>query len=176
MIPYVLLPVLLLLGSASCGPGEFTAADTGATAAREITTVILVRHAEKEAGEDPELTNAGTARAEHLRDMLAEVDLAAVYSTDTQRTQATAIPTATAHGLRPIAYDPAALDRLAQTLRSDYAGRTVLVVGHSNTTPELLTALLGRSSGISIAAEEFGHLLIASVPRSGRGRLLHLHY
>ena len=176
MIPYLLLPVLLLLSTASCGPGEPTAVDTGATAAGEVATVILVRHAEKEAGEDPELTAAGTARAEHLRDMLAEVDLAAVYATATRRTQATARPTATAHGLKSIAYDPAALDRLAQTLHRDYVGRTVLVVGHSNTIPELLTALLGRSSGISIAAEDFGNLLVASVPRSGRGSLLHLHY
>ncbi|WP_420460196.1 histidine phosphatase family protein [Neolewinella sp.] len=176
MIPYLLLPFLVFLSAASCGPGEAATADPAATTGREVATVILVRHAEKEPGDDPVLTAAGTTRAEQLRDMLEEVDLAAVYATDTRRTLATAAPTATAHGLDTQPYDPAALDQLAGTLRRNYTGKTVLVVGHSNTTPQLLNALLGSDARLSIGEEDYGNLLVASVPRSGRGTLLHLHY
>ncbi len=176
MIHYLLLPVLLFLSAASCGPGEPATTDPAATTGREVATVILVRHAEKEAGDDPALTAAGTTRAERLRDMLREAELAAVYATDTRRTRATADPTAAAQGLDTKSYDPAALDQLAGTLRRNYTGKTVLVVGHSNTTPQLLNALLGSDARLAISEEDYGNLLVASVPRSGPGTLLHLHY
>lgn len=108
------------------------------------TTFILVRHAEKVAdgSKDPPLTAAGEQRAQALSRRLASMRLSAVYATGFQRTQQTAAPTARAHGLDVITYDakqPA--PQLAAQLRRDHTRGTVLVVGHSNTIPDIATAL-----------------------------------
>ncbi|CAH1000516.1 hypothetical protein LEM8419_01669 [Neolewinella maritima] len=174
MIQYLILS-LLLLTTASCDPAG-SSSDASAEAAAATTTVILVRHAEKAAGEDPELTAAGTERAKRLQLMLSEADLAAVYSTDTRRTQATAGPTAQDHGLDIQTYDASGLPALAKNLVRSHAGRTVLVVGHSNTTPDLLTELVGPGATVTIDAEDFGTIYVVSARRSGRGEFLHLRY
>ena len=70
----------------------------------------------------------------------------AVIATERQRTQATAAPTAQAHGLTPeivsLRYGPAHVDSVAAAVRR-HAGHTVLVVGHSNTVPRIVHALGG---------------------------------
>ena len=112
--------------------------------ATKTPTFILVRHAEKVAdgSKDPELTPAGLTRADALAARLADVPLAAVYSTAYRRTQQTAAPTARGHALAVTAYDakePAA--QLSSRLQREHAGDTVLVVGHSNTIPGIAAAL-----------------------------------
>lgn len=105
---------------------------------------IVVRHAEKadDGSRDPALNAKGLARAQALRDALAGEPLQAAYSTDFQRTRQTGQPAAQAHGVRIETYDadlPAA-DFAAQ-LRQRHASGTVLVVGHSNTVPDIVSAL-----------------------------------
>jgi broad specificity phosphatase PhoE len=109
-----------------------------------VTTVLIVRHAEKDSTpglEDPSLTEAGQQRAEALRETLREHPLAALYTTDTVRTRATLAPLATARGLEPRVYEARQPDALAARLREEHSGQTVLVVGHSNTVLPLLDAL-----------------------------------
>lgn len=111
-----------------------------AAAPGEGLVVYAVRHAEKGPGEDPGLTAAGVARAAALTFALRRVPLDGVYSTDTQRTRATAAPAAKGHGLDVQTYEP--FDgSLAKRLASGQGGRCVLVVGHSNTIPALLERL-----------------------------------
>lgn len=118
--------------------------------------VLLVRHAEAGAeGADPELTEAGRRRAEALADLLAGEELAAVLVTDTRRARATAAPVAARHGLVVEVYDPRRLADLADRLRAREGN--VLVVGHSNTTPELVR-LLGGDPGEPIAHDEHDRL------------------
>ena len=58
-----------------------------------FTTVVLVRHAEKElTGDDPGLTAQGSERADALAHVVGEMDVAAVYATQYARTRATALP------------------------------------------------------------------------------------
>ncbi|GAB4566790.1 MAG: phosphoglycerate mutase family protein [Haliangiales bacterium] len=126
------------------------------------TTVYLVRHAEKQRElADPLLSPEGEVRAQALAETLRSVALDAVYSTDTRRTRATAAPVVEAQSLPLKLYDhrdPAELDQLVTTLRSQ-PGR-YLVVGHSNTTPELV-ALLGGEPGPAIdEASEFDRLYV----------------
>jgi len=115
-------------------------------AASAPLTFIVVRHAEKATDdrENPSLSTEGLARAEALAQRLRDVPLAAVFATEFRRTQQTAQPAATAHGLVVQAYyarGPAA-DIAAQWKQKHRAG-TVLVVGHSNTVPDLVAALCG---------------------------------
>ncbi|WP_262692917.1 SixA phosphatase family protein [Kordiimonas aestuarii] len=104
-------------------------------------TIYLVRHAEKEAdgGNDPNLTEAGRARANWLAGYFKKKGLTAIFSTDYQRTQQTAAPTAKMTTLPVQTYDPRHLKEFAKSLR-DMEG-IVLVVGHSNTTPTLVSLL-----------------------------------
>jgi broad specificity phosphatase PhoE len=108
-------------------------------AVRKPLVVYAVRHAEKAGGSrDPELTPEGSARATELARVLADVPLAAVYSTQTVRTRSTAGPVAAAAGLAIEAYVPGQLSKL---LAAREEGGCVLVVGHSNTVPILLRGL-----------------------------------
>ena len=126
----------------------FMTLGTSHAAAPEPAVVFLVRHAEKTGeGRDPALSEAGQARADELANVLADAGITAIYSSDYRRTRGTAEPLARRLGLEIMVYDPQQLESLAQILGKS-AGRT-LVVGHSNTTPELV-ALLGGEPGPAI--------------------------
>ncbi len=119
---------------------------TTTAVAQAPTTIILVRHAEK-AGEptdrDPELSEAGRERAVALARVLGDANISAIYSTPFIRTEKTAAPLAEKLGL-DVTITPLTrtlVQDLAATLKSQHAGETVLVVGHSNTMPQTITAL-----------------------------------
>ncbi len=113
-----------------------------------VTVVVIVRHADKAAqpAADPPLTEAGTARAQALAEMLRNANVAAVFHTPTVRTRETALPTARQFGLTPevLPLGPAAVhaEVVAEAVRK-HAGKTVLVVGHSNTVMKYIAALGG---------------------------------
>ncbi len=131
---------------------------TPQVAATQGSVIVLVRHAEKaSSGGDPELAPEGRRRAEALARMLRDMDLDAVYTTDFLRTRETARPVAESQGLPLTLYDPEKLDELAEELLA--GGRRVLVVGHGNTTPELLRALGGDPGG-PIREDEYDRLYL----------------
>lgn len=136
-----------------------------APSSSSTTTIYLVRHAEKQAGDNPGLTPDGYRRASALADRLVDSGLLAVYATDTRRARETAAPVAEATGLAISLYDPRALDTFATALR-DTPG-AVLVVGHSNTTPQLV-ALLGGDPGTPIdEATEFDRIYVLEIFEDG---------
>lgn len=106
--------------------------------------VVVVRHAEKASAPaaDPALTEAGYARAIRLAERLAHVRVGAVYATAFRRTQDTAYPTALRHQLSVTVYDtkqPAA--QFVSQLRQTHTRGTILIVAHSNTVPDIVSAL-----------------------------------
>lgn len=107
--------------------------------------VYLVRHAEKAAdgSDDPPLSEAGQRSAQALADWFEGKALDAVYATHLRRTQQTALPLATQRDLdlRVLAAGDTA--RLVKRLRRKHCGESVLVVGHSNTVPQVAMALWG---------------------------------
>ncbi len=120
---------------------------TALSGASGETTVFLVRHAEKQKGANPSLTAAGLRRAEALAAQLIDEELTAIYSTDYARTRETAAAVSKATGVAVSLYDPSDLPDFAKTVKV-MSGR-ILVVGHSNTTPELVS-LLGGDAGTPI--------------------------
>lgn len=139
----------------------------GHTAAQEESTaptvVYLVRHAERaENGtSDPPLSVAGQIRVQTLKAILADAGLSSVYSTDYERTRETARPIAEATDLTILPYDPGDLGGFAEELRQ--APGRHLVVGHSNTTPDLVAALGGDPGG-AIDEMEYDRLYIVVLP------------
>ena len=96
-----------------------------------------MRHAEKATDDprDPSLTLEGRRQAEALARLLGRSGVSAVLSTDTRRTRDTASPLAEAANVEVELYDPGRLEELATELRARTG--VVVVVGRSNTTPEL---------------------------------------
>jgi len=46
------------------------------------STIFIVRHAEKTGGDDPELSEAGRARAESLATVLKDAGITAIYNSE----------------------------------------------------------------------------------------------
>lgn len=145
------------------------------------TTVVLVRHAEKQLGtiEDPPLTQEGDERAQLLArlfgDQATPGKVQAIYATDTRRAQATAAPLAARLGLTVVtANDSPAV--LARRVRRENHGGVALIVGHSNTIPAIAAALASRPDVPAMSEEDFGTIYVVSVPDLGRASILRLSY
>lgn len=160
---------LIMIGLiASMGVPVITIADTGPT------MIFLARHAEKEDGPNPPLTEAGQERAKTLARMMAESGIGQVHSTDFVRTRETAAPVAERLGLEVRVYDPNQLGQLADTLLRE--GGRHLVVGHSNTTTDLVE-LLGGSPGTPIReAGEYDRLYLLIIDENGAASTSLLRY
>ena len=126
----------------------------------EQHTWYFVRHFEKQLGDNPSLTVTGKARAEALAAFFSDKPLNSVYSTDYNRTRETAAPVAALKSVDIQSYDPHNLAGFAIKLKTQ---DHVLVVGHSNTTPELL----GLMGGANITIEESEYGLVYIVQTNG---------
>jgi broad specificity phosphatase PhoE len=133
------------------------------SAVAEAQMVILVRHAERAdggaaapgamtTGNDPELSEAGKARAQKIAAMLADAGVVAIYTTEYRRTKDTAAPLAEKIGVKPEVVASRDASVLAGKIKSHGTG-VVLVVGHSNTVPQVIKALGG--SAVTMADDEY---------------------
>jgi broad specificity phosphatase PhoE len=141
------------------------------------TVVLLVRHGEKEQGEDPALSQAGRARAQALVHAASSAGVSAIYATPYRRTQQTAQPLAQQLGLPVTVRDAGAEQARAfvRELLRTHAGQTVLVVGHSNTLPALAEALTGEPLE-AVADDEYDLLLVVTLPAAGPAQRVTLRY
>jgi broad specificity phosphatase PhoE len=143
--------------------------------------VFVVRHAEKISDEDERLSEAGRARAARLAEMLKRSGITAVYSTDTERTLGTAKPLADALGLKIGIYEAKAMNvrvdstALVDRLHREAPRGIVLVVGHSNTVPSLLSAL-GCPDAVTIAGDEYDNLFVVVPNEGAKATLVRLKY
>lgn len=134
-----------------------------------LATAILIRHADVDtgAGTDPPLNGAGTARAQELRHVLGNSGITAIFVTSFQRSQQTAGPLAGDLGIMPtVINDSASVVAALQGLASS---TVTLVIGHTNTLPEI-----GGALGVTtpaIGSTEFDNMFVAC-----RRRLTALRY
>ena len=135
-----------------------------------ITTYYLIRHAEKDrsdaSNKNPELTEQGLRRAENWAKHFEEVQFDAIYSTDYNRTKQTAMPTAKANNLEIQYYNPfkIKIEEFIETTK----GETVLVVGHSNTTPQFVNKILEESKYEDIADDNNANLYKVTLSKNGK--------
>ena len=141
---------------------------TAVTSAAAQPAVFLVRHAERASSGGtpaggPELTPEGKARAASLAKMLNDAKITTIFTSELTRTKQTAQPLADALKITPTVVPAADTPALVKQIRA--AKGNVLVVGHSNTVPEILKAL-GVSESVTIADSEFDNLfvVIAATP------------
>ncbi|HEX9630964.1 MAG TPA: phosphoglycerate mutase family protein [Gemmatimonadales bacterium] len=169
--------LLLVIGIAAAGAVAPTAAP-----AQGERLVVLVRHAEKadQPRADPPLTEAGRARAHALAAVTASAGIGAVVVTPFARTRETAAAVARARGLTPVEIPvgrsvAAHVAAVVEAVRARPAGEPVLVVGHSNTIPAIVTALGGPPLA-DLCDNQYAVLYVLSVPGEGPARLVTASY
>jgi broad specificity phosphatase PhoE len=155
---------------------------SGAAATAQTTIVILVRHAEQETGQDPALSALGRARADSLVRAVQNAGISAIYHTALRRTTETARAVGDAIGVTPTVLTlragqavPDHAAEVAADVLAKYRGRTVLIVGHSNTVPAIISAL-GVSDAPRIADTEYFHFFTVIIQAEGVARLLRSRY
>jgi broad specificity phosphatase PhoE len=133
--------------------------------------VIVVRHAERADGgagaptgammsaTDPQLSEAGKARAQKLAAMLADAGVTAIYTTEYIRTKDTAAPLAAKIGVTAEVVNARDADALVAKIKAHKTG-AVLVVGHSNTVPAVIKAIGG--SAVTVADDEYDSLFFVA--------------
>lgn len=138
-------------------------------------TVIVVRHMEKApgGGDDPTLSDIGAARAERVATVLAATGVDAVYATQYRRTVETATPLAQRLSLPLHIYDAGVTADLIRLLDDRHRAETVVVVGHSNTVPDIVQALSGEDVG-PIGEDRYGDVFLVVRPRLGRATVTRL--
>ena len=132
----------------------------------EITTIILTRHAEKNVneGDDPSLSIAGRIRANKLATLFPNAKPSEMYATPYKRTNETLEPWAKANGLTIKKYDASKLAEFADQLK-EMKGKTVVVAGHSNTTPALANLLINEDKYKQQPDDEYNKIFVITITK-----------
>lgn len=161
-----------------------TVASPGAvTPVAGATTIVVVRHAEKSTDHptNPSISAAGQERARALSAVLRDAGVAAVYATQYKRTSQTADPLARLLGLsiveRPVnaANSATYAADLAREVLATAAGKTVLIVGHSNTVPQIVKAFSG-STVLPVEDREYDHIFVVVIAPGSPAKLFNLRF
>lgn len=181
----VLFLILLVTGTVSCQTLDLTPALSlpGTT-----TTIILVRHCERDPGLDPPLNTEGFIRRVALRNVLSENGLTAIYASDQIRNRQSVAPLESSLGITAtfipaleLADTKALANRLVDEWLRDHAGGVVLWCG--NTGPVIpdvqdgnLEEIYRRLGGTGRAPNRYQDLYIVVVPELGETRFIKTEY
>ena len=144
-----------MIGRLLIGVAAMLALSTSHAAAADV---YVVRHLEKaDASADPPLSERGAEQAEWLAELLEDRAIKAVFATDTQRAELTAAPLAARLGIAVTSYDPRNPAALVAAVRA--GGGSVLVVGHSNTVPDLVERF-GGTRPTAMGEKDYGTVFV----------------
>src|ERR1043166_63371 len=149
-----------------------------ATFRRPVTTVIVVRHAEKvidPSNPDVDLSEAGFARAQEIARAFGDTGINAIYATQYKRTQQTVKPLSDKTGVPLTIVNSKNTSDLIAQLRAQHSGQTIFIAGHNNTVPEIITALGGPQYPI-IPESEYDNLFIVTIYRTGKAKVVKMKY
>jgi phosphohistidine phosphatase SixA len=149
---------------------------TTAVLASAQQAVIVVRHAEKaDQTPDAALSAPGKARAKALADLLRSAGVTHIITTEYMRTRETAAPLATALGLTGEQMPARDLPALVARLKALDPASIVLVVGHSNTIPPMLTAL-GWPNTLTLQDGDYDDVFVLTPQAGQRASMVRLKY
>ena len=154
---------VLAMAIAGCVSPAMQAQDTAITSGSPATYVI--RHLHKAEGDDPPLTSEGAAAAVRLATLLEGEGIRAIYATPTRRTMETAEPLARRLDIAITPYDPREPQALVDAVGA--LGGPVLVVGHSNTVPDLVERF-GGAPVPRLSEDDYGTLFAIDAAGSVR--------
>jgi len=157
----IILSAIVVVSACRKDPKEPLVNNTG----DHISTFYFIRHAEKDRSDpdnmDPELNQNGLGRAMHWAEILDPVDLDAIYITDFKRTAMTAAPTSVKKEITPQYYDPKVIS--LEDFKRENLNKNVLIVGHSDTTPEFVNAMLNEQKYEVMDDYDNGSLFIVRI-------------
>lgn len=142
------------------------------------TTFYVVRHAEKiisKTDRNPALSEAGKERAEALSRALRSIKVDACLSTKYKRTTDTLTPTAKRFGLKVQSYQAGRESSLAPQWLKEHQGKTLVISGHSNTVPKILSSL-GVKEKLVLDEHAYDNLFMVKISKDGKVSFTHLHY
>jgi 2,3-bisphosphoglycerate-dependent phosphoglycerate mutase len=129
---------------------------------QSTTTYYFIRHAEKvDNSQNPDLSEIGLERANLWNKIFSEVSFDEIYSTDYKRTIQTATPTATDKKIQIKLYNPKTI--AIDSFKKETLGKKVLIVGHSNTTPNFVNQIINQKIYADIEDTTFGNLYIVTI-------------
>src|ERR1700687_3287289 len=149
-----------------------------ATFLRPVTTVILIRHAEKNvepSNSDPDLSPAGQARAQELARMFGDTGINTIYATQYKRTQQTVKPLADKLGLPITQANSKSTAELLTQIRAQHRGEIIFISGHKHTVPVII-APLGGPAYPTIPETECDNLYLVTVYRTGKAKVVKMKY
>ena len=149
-----------------------------ATFTRPVTTVILVRHAEKKIepeNPDPDLAPEGEERAWKIARVFGDAGINAIYATQYKRTQQTVKPLSVLTGVPVTVLNSKETDELLKRIQTSHRGQTVFIAGHNNSVPAIASALSGENFSV-IPESEYDNLFIVTVYRFGKAKVVKLKY
>ena len=140
----------------------------------ESTTYYLIRHAEKVRSnikiKNPNLKEKGVDRAVKWSKTFIHTDFDYIFSTNYKRTIQTALPTAKSKNLEIQFYNPN--DLFNDEFKALTAGKKVLIVGHSNTTPQFVNKILGEEKYPEIDDRNNANLYIITISENNKSSIL----
>ncbi|MBD3615770.1 MAG: histidine phosphatase family protein [Gracilimonas sp.] len=145
----------------------------------EETTLIFVRHAEKseDGTNDPSLSKQGAERAKRLAELLMESHtITAIYTTGYKRTKETSSSIADSLNLSVFEYQLNNPDSLMSVIIQKHRGEDVLIVGHSNTTPQLVNLSLGESKYEKLDETDYSNIFIVKLSGNDKATVKRLIY
>jgi 2,3-bisphosphoglycerate-dependent phosphoglycerate mutase len=147
----------------------FAFAQTSLFAQHRNLTIVLLRHAEKDASPNadkvnPELSADGKLRAQRLVKVVKKYKPDAIYSSDFIRTKTTAAPLAEKRKLSVQIYNHRNLKELADLIMSGKIKRLV-IVGHNTTTPALVNMLIGEEKYKALAESEYDKIFVVKIKK-----------
>ena len=154
-----------------------------AVPAKAADSVYVMRHLQKATGDDPPLTAEGASNAKLVAGQLGNTGIKGVFATATRRAAQTGEPLARAQGLTVTTYDPRNVPALVEQVKA--ISGNVLVVGHSNTVPDLVAAFGGtkpaplteadygtiyvvKSGSTAVTTMQVAPVPVAAAPERGR--------
>ena len=140
----------------------------------KTTQYYFIRHAEKaDSSKNPDLSEKGLERALEWKALFSAIQFDAVYSTDFKRTLQTIHPIVVENDQLIKFYNPQILD--IETFKKETKGKTILIVGHSNTIPKMVNQLIKENKYGDIAENQFGNLYTVTLLENQiLSHLLHL--
>jgi len=148
------------------------------TFSRPVTTVILVRHAEKKiepTNPDPDLAPEGVERAQEIARVFGDAGINAIYATQYKRTQQTVKPLADRTGVAVTVLESSQTNELLKRIQTTNRGQTVFIAGHNNTVPAMVSELSGQTYPV-IPESEYNNLYIVTIYRFDKAKVNKLKY
>ncbi|AUD78753.1 phosphoglycerate mutase [Kangiella profundi] len=149
------------------------------TAACQNYEVFVMRHLPKEVShelppnKDPELSILGKKMAIQLAELSFMNQIDAAFSTDYLRTRQSINPSAQKYDFDVYSYDPRNNQLLVERVYKEFCGKSIMIIGHSNTVPSLVTSF-GGSFEVSFAGENLNHDTEIFLAENDYGTIFHV--